>query len=197
MFLRPGLRAAFAVAVAISALALPTTAGAFYEYEDSGSTDSYEVIEPSVNCFYENNAGQSNDKLDAIKVKKITNVHHPSSTLQKVGVRVVFWRNRPPHDDGIYKLWGSSAWVYRNANNNTRPKSFGPWTLKVPENSKALWRASLEINYYAADGTTVIGESRGMFEVYRHKNTDGTPPYTIGQDLMDGSDIGYCRTEFH
>jgi hypothetical protein len=36
-----------------------------------------------------------------------------------------------------------------------------------------------------------------MFEVYRHKNTDGTPPYTSGLDFMDGSEIGYCRTEFH
>ncbi len=197
MFGSSKLRLALAGAMAISALALPGTAGAYYENVDTGTTDSYEVTEPGVVCKYENNAGSSDDELDTIKVKPVTNVHHPSSSLQKVGVRVVFYRNRPPHDDGIYKMWGSSPWAYRNADNNEHPKTFGPWTLKVPEDPIALWRVKLEINYYGPNGTTIIGQSSGWFEVYNHKNTDGTPAYTIGQDFMDGSDVGYCRTEFH
>jgi hypothetical protein len=197
MSIQSRLRLVLAATFAISVLALPATAGAYWEFQDSGSTDSYEVTEPGVNCKYENNAGALDDELDAIKVKAINNVHHPSSSLQKVGVRVVFFRNRPPHGDDTYTKYGASAWTYKMADNNTHPRTFGPWTLPVPEDPVAWWRVQVQIKYYAPNGTTVIGESRGWIEVYNHKNTDGTPPYVIGSDNQDGSNVGYCREEFH
>jgi hypothetical protein len=83
------------------------------------------------------------------------------------------------------------------ADNNENPRNFGPWTLPVPEDPIALWRVQVQIRYFAANGTTVIGESRGTIEVYEHKNKDGSVPYVIGQENMDGSNIGYCREEFH
>jgi hypothetical protein len=190
------LRLGMALAMAVGVLAVPASAGAYWEQSDTGSTDSYEVTEPGVVCKFENNPGFTDDELDAITVKAINNVHHPSSSLRKVGVRAIFQRNRPPHGDDVFTTYGSSAWQYKMADNNTHPKTFGPWTLKVPEDPIALWRVQIQIRYYAANGSTVIGESRGTIEVYRHKSPYSTNHYTIGQDFGDGSDIGWCREEF-
>ena len=193
---RSKLRMVLVAAVAITALMVPATTSAFYETFNAGSTDSYEPQEPVV-CKYENNAGALDDELDRIKVKALNNVHHPSSSLRKVGVRVVFQRNRPPHGDNTYVDYFKTPWIYKMADNNANPKTFGPWEYRVPEDPIAWWRARVVIKYYAANGTTVIGQVRGTWEVYQHKNTDGSLPYNIGQDFMDGSDVGYCREEFH
>ncbi len=197
MFARSRFRFALAVAVAVTALATPVTTSAFYRYYDSGSTDSFQTSEPMVQCRFENNPGQMDDELDKITVKKLMFVHHPSSSLQKVGVRVILQRNRPPHGDNNFVDYYKFPWIYKNADNNANPRNFGPWTYKVPEDPIALWRARVIIRYFAPNGSTVIGESRGYFEVYRHMPPDASAAYDIGQDFGDGSNMGYCREEFH
>ena len=194
---RSRFRLALAMTVALSAFAVPATASAFFENYNVGSTDSYEVFEPGVICKYENNPGFLDDELDRIKVNAVRNVHHPSSTLRKVGVRVIFHRNRPPHSDDVYSAYYRTPWMYKLADNNANPKTFGPWELMVPEDPIALWRVEVRIKYYAADGSTVIGQVRGWIEVYRHKAPDASADYEIGSDNGDGSNIGYCREEFH
>jgi hypothetical protein len=197
MINRSRIRLALAGAIAVTALAMPATTSAVYEYYDNGSTDSYQTTEPMVVCRFENNSGQMDDELDSILVKRLKFVHHPDSSLRKVGVRVILQRNRPPHGDNNFVDYYKFPWVYKMADNNANPKNFGPWTYKVPEDPIALWRARFIIKYYAANGSTVIGEIRGYFEVYRHKTPDSSLPYEIGEDFGDGSVIGYCREEFH
>ena len=194
---RSRFRFALAVALAITALATPATTHAVYEYYDAGSTDSYQTSEPMVVCRFENNPGQMDDELNRITVKRLKFVHHPSSSLQKVGVRVILQRNRPPHADNTFVDYKMFPWVYKMADNNANPKDFGPWNYYVPEDPIALWRGRFIIKYFAANGTTVIGEIRGYFEVYRHLPPDSSASYDIGSDFGDGTDIGWCREEFH
>ena len=127
----------------------------------SGTTESYEVIEPAVDCMFENNAGQTDDELNTLEIKKIRNVHglaSPPSNLEgRRSGRLP--ATRRPHNDGIFQKYDVLPWVYKQANNNTNPKKFGPWTLqRTEQHDRPMARAGPDQLLQRQAGTTVVGQ---------------------------------------
>jgi hypothetical protein len=179
----------------LASVAVAPSAGAYKEKSGSGTKGEYTVPDyngqPGAICKFENNPGQKKDEINKITTRK-TWAHGPYAKKSWVGQRIVVMKNPPPHGDQKFRAkWYSP--IIKGKANQTSVMTFPQRNWKAPEKSKAQWRVHV-VHFWYKKGTKnkVIGKTRGVYELYRHK-VSGESPLDTG---AEGGPAGKCSPKY-